>query len=120
MTPDALEETRRLSECGVALEPFDPANADQRAWVLGADAVIDAIFGVGLSRPIGEGTAFAAAVDWINESPGSGRRGGHRQRRCGGHRRCAGQGRPGGPDRHLHPAQDRPGGGGGGPSSPAP
>ena len=49
MTPDALEETRRLSECGVALEPFDPADADQHAWVLGADAVIDAIFGVGLS-----------------------------------------------------------------------
>ena len=71
MTPDAREETRRLSECGVALEPFDPTDADQHAWVLGADAVIDAIFGVGLSRPIGEGTAFAAAVDWINESRGA-------------------------------------------------
>ena len=55
----------------MALEPFDPADADQHAWVLGADAVIDAIFGVGLSRPIGEGTAFAAAVDWINESRGA-------------------------------------------------
>lgn len=71
MTPDAAEQTRRLSECGVELEPFDPADADQRAWVLGADAVIDAIFGVGLSRPIGEGTPFAAAVDWINGSRGA-------------------------------------------------
>ena len=68
LTPDALEETRRLSECGVELELFDPADAGQRAWVLGCDVVIDALFGVGLSRPIGAGTPFAAAVDWMNES----------------------------------------------------
>ena len=68
LTPDALEETRRLSECGVELERFDPADESQRAWVLGCDVVIDALFGVGLSRPIGAGTPFAAAVDWMNES----------------------------------------------------
>lgn len=56
LTPDALEETRRLSECGVELERFDPADESQRAWVLGCDVVIDALFGVGLSRPIGAGT----------------------------------------------------------------
>ena len=33
LTPDAMEETRRLSECGVALEPFDPEDRAQRAWV---------------------------------------------------------------------------------------
>lgn len=66
LTPDALEETRRLSECGVELERFDPADESQRAWVLGCDVVIDALFGVGLSRPIGAGTPFAAAVDWMN------------------------------------------------------
>ena len=68
LTPDALEETRRLSECGVELERFDPADESQRAWVLGCDVVVDALFGVGLSRPIGAGTPFAAAVDWMNES----------------------------------------------------
>ena len=52
LTPDALEMTRRLSECGVELEPFDPDSADQRAWVLGADVCVDALFGVGLSRDI--------------------------------------------------------------------
>ena len=68
LTPDALEETRRLSECGVELEQFDPMDQGQRAWVLGCDVVIDALFGVGLSRPIADGSPFAAAVDWMNES----------------------------------------------------
>ena len=30
LTPDALEETRCLSECGVELERFDPADESQR------------------------------------------------------------------------------------------
>ena len=68
LTPDALEETRRLSECGVELERFDPADASQRAWVLGCDVVVDALFGVGLPRPFAAGSPFAAAVDWMNES----------------------------------------------------
>ena len=94
--------------------PFDPADADQHAWVLGADAVIDAIFGVGLSRPIGEGTAFAAAVDWINESRGAVVAADIASGVTADTGGCAGPGRPGGPHRHLHPAQARPGGGGGG------
>ena len=57
LTPDALEETRRLSECGVELEQFDPMDQGQRAWVLGCDVVIDALFGVGLSRPVTPETA---------------------------------------------------------------
>ena len=68
LTADALEETRRLSECGVELERFDPEDAGQRTWVLGCDVVIDALFGVGLSRPVAAGSPFAAAVDWMNES----------------------------------------------------
>ena len=68
LTPDALEMTRRLSECGVELEPFDPDSADQRAWVLGADVCVDALFGVGLSRDIAPESPYAAAVDWMNES----------------------------------------------------
>lgn len=71
LTPDALEETRRLSECGVELEPFDPENAGQRASVLGADVCVDALFGVGLSRPIAPDSAFAAAVGWMNWSRGA-------------------------------------------------
>ena len=67
LTADALEETRRLSECGVELERFDPEDAGQRTWVLGCDVVIDAVFGVGLSRPVAAGSPFAAAVDWMNE-----------------------------------------------------
>ena len=50
LTPDALEETRRLSECGVELEPFDPADPDLRRWVMSCHVVIDALLGVGLSR----------------------------------------------------------------------
>lgn len=71
LTPDALEETRRLSECGVELEAFDFENADQRAFVLGADACVDALFGVGLSRPIAPDSPFAAAIDWMNRSRGA-------------------------------------------------
>ena len=71
LTPDALEETRRLSECGVELEAFDSENADQRAFVLGADACVDALFGVGLSRPIAPDSPFAAAIDWMNRSCGA-------------------------------------------------
>ncbi|MCI8398944.1 MAG: NAD(P)H-hydrate dehydratase [Oscillibacter sp.] len=70
LTPDAMEETRRLSECGVALEPFDPEDRAQRAWVYSSHVVIDALFGVGLSREIAPDSAFAAAVDWINRSKG--------------------------------------------------
>ena len=50
MTPDALEETRRLSECGVELERFDPEDLTQSAWARGSHVLIDAIFVVGLSR----------------------------------------------------------------------
>ena len=47
MTPDAREQTRRLSECGVALVPFDPEDEEQRRWILCADVCVDALFGVG-------------------------------------------------------------------------
>ena len=70
-TPDALEETRRLSECGVELEPWDPASGDQTAWALGSQAVIDAVFGVGLSREIGADSPFAAAIGLMNRCPGA-------------------------------------------------
>ena len=71
LTPDALEETGRLSECGVELEPFDQSDAGQRRFVLGADVCVDALFGVGLSRPIAPDSPYAAAIDWMNRSRGA-------------------------------------------------
>lgn len=68
LTPDALEETRRLSECGVELEQFEPENQDQRRWAMGADVIIDAIFGFGLSRQIDPESIYAAAIRLINDS----------------------------------------------------
>ena len=66
LTPDAMEETGRLSECGVELEDFNPQDKAQAAWTRGSQVVVDAIFGVGLSRNIAPDSKFAAAVDLIN------------------------------------------------------
>lgn len=40
LTPDSLEMTRRLSDCGVELESFDPENAEQLRYIRQCDAVI--------------------------------------------------------------------------------
>ena len=71
LTPDALEETRRLSECGVELETYDPENLDQSAWARGSQALVDAIFGVGLSREITPESRFERAIRLINECSGA-------------------------------------------------
>ena len=68
LTPDAMEETRRLSECGVELESFEPENAEQQKWAQNADVIIDAIFGFGLSREIDPASVYAAAIRVINQS----------------------------------------------------
>lgn len=70
LTPDAMEETGRLSECGVELEDFDPADKSQAAWARSCQVVIDAVFGVGLSREIDPASKYAAAVDLINQCRG--------------------------------------------------
>ena len=67
LTPDALEETRRLSECGVELEPWDPEDLGQSAWARGSHVIVDALFGVGLSRDIAEGSVYARAVELMNQ-----------------------------------------------------
>lgn len=69
LTPDALEETRRLSECGVELEQFEAENEDQLRWAACADVIIDAIFGFGLSREIQPESVYASAISAINSSP---------------------------------------------------
>ena len=71
MTPDALEETRRLSECGVALELFDRESDDQRRWAMTSHVMVDALFGVGLSREIRADSDHAAAISWMNDSRGA-------------------------------------------------
>ena len=70
MTPDALEETRRLSECGIELEQYAPDDLTQSAWARSSHVLIDAIFGVGLSREIAEGSVYAGAIRLINECSG--------------------------------------------------
>ncbi len=71
LTPDAMEETGRLSECGVELESFDPEDKAQAAWARGCHVVIDALLGVGLNREIAPGSKFAAAIDLINTCKGT-------------------------------------------------
>ncbi len=70
LTPDALAETGRLSECGVELEPFDPEDEAQAAWAMGSHVVIDAVFGVGLSRPIAADSPFGQAIRLIGRCGG--------------------------------------------------
>ena len=71
LTPDALEETRRLSECGVELATYAPENLEQSAWARGSQALVDAIFGVGLSREITPESRFERAIRLINECSGA-------------------------------------------------
>ncbi len=71
LTPDAMEETARLSECGIELEPFLPEDVNQSAWARSSQVVIDAIFGVGLSRAIDPDSRYAAAVQLMNRCPGA-------------------------------------------------
>ena len=68
LTPDSLEMTRRLSDCGVELEPFDPENKEQLGYIRRCDVVVDAMFGVGLSREVAAGSVFAAAIAAMNAS----------------------------------------------------
>ncbi|MBE6961465.1 MAG: NAD(P)H-hydrate dehydratase [Ruminococcaceae bacterium] len=71
LTSDSMEMTRRLSECGVELETYDPQAWEQREWVMESDVIIDAMLGVGLSREIAEESAVGAAIRLINEAPGA-------------------------------------------------
>ena len=66
LTPDAMEETGRLSECGVELEAYDPEDDAQAVWARSCHVLIDAIFGVGLSREIAPESKFAAAIRLMN------------------------------------------------------
>ena len=67
LTADARAMEARLAAAGGKLEPFAPDDADFAAWSLEADVMVDAIFGIGLSRPV-EGDALIA-VHMMNTCP---------------------------------------------------
>ena len=64
MTPDARAMEEKLQIAGGTLEPFDPEDRLQMAWLTTCDVVVDALFGVGLNRPLTG--ASLAAVQWMN------------------------------------------------------
>lgn len=64
MTPDARAMEERLAEAGGALEPLDLEDRLLTVWLSTCDCYVDALFGVGLKRPV-EGD-FLAAVRWMN------------------------------------------------------
>lgn len=70
LTADSMEMTRRLSDCGIELEPFDPEDEGQTRYIRSCDVVLDAVFGVGLSREVAAGSVFAAAIDAMNDARG--------------------------------------------------
>lgn len=68
MTPDERAMEEKLLAAGGSLEPFEPEDQRVRLWLSTCDCLVDALFGVGLKRPL-EGV-FRTAVEWMN-------RGGH-------------------------------------------
>ena len=68
MTDDCREMERRLAELGGVLEQYDPDSEEQKYAARRADAVVDALFGVGLHSPLRE--PAADAVRLINSCPG--------------------------------------------------
>ena len=67
MTPDCRAMAERLEGLGGVLEDYRPEDGEQIAWTMGADVVVDAIFGVGLHSPLRRPAADAVAL--INRSP---------------------------------------------------
>ncbi|WP_297211260.1 NAD(P)H-hydrate dehydratase [uncultured Flavonifractor sp.] len=59
MTPDTRYMEARLAAAGGRVEPFRPDDAAFAAWCLECGAMVDAIFGTGLHRPV-EGDALTA------------------------------------------------------------
>lgn len=68
MTQDCREMETRLLSAGGCLEDYDPQDPAQAAFAMGADLLIDAIFGIGLHSPV-RGDALAA-IQRLNAAPG--------------------------------------------------
>ena len=61
MTPDTRAMEQRLNQAGGRLEDFEGDSRDQRAGLEGCGCRVDALFGVGVSRPLA-GDALAAVA----------------------------------------------------------
>ncbi|MGO5115424.1 NAD(P)H-hydrate dehydratase [Candidatus Avoscillospira sp. LCP25S3_F1] len=62
MTADARAMEQRLRDCGGTLEDFCPTNQEQMLLLSICDCKVDALFGVGLSRPITGDAALAVRL----------------------------------------------------------
>ena len=62
MSADCREMERRLIDLGGTLEDYVPGDGEQEAFILGADVVVDALFGVGLNSPLREPGASAVRL----------------------------------------------------------
>ena len=69
MTPDSCANEARLAEVGLVLEDFSAVTSNDEAWITEADAVVDAIFGVGLNRVI-EKENYLHAIALMNAARG--------------------------------------------------
>ena len=68
MTPDERAMEEKLKEAGGALEDYRPRDQEQSFWLSQCDCLVDALFGVGLSRSV-EGD-FLWAVQEMQDRPG--------------------------------------------------
>lgn len=68
MTPDARAMEEKLTAAGGVLEDYQPEDRMQQVWLTTCDAMVDAIFGVGLKRPVAG--AFRTAIQWMNRLRG--------------------------------------------------
>ena len=64
MTPDCRAMEEKLAAAGGCLEDFDPEDQLAKVWVATCDGIMDALFGVGLSREVAGD--FRTAIEWIN------------------------------------------------------
>ena len=67
MTPDERAMEEKLQKAGGVLENFCPEDSAQVTWIMECDCLVDALFGVGLSRPV-EGD-FLCAVRLMQDTP---------------------------------------------------
>ena len=66
MTPDSRAMEEKLAAAGGALESFRVEDQRAMVWLSTCSCLVDALFGVGLKRPL-EGD-FLAAVRWMNST----------------------------------------------------
>lgn len=66
MTPDTRAMEARLTAAGGLLEDYRPDDRVAQVWLSTCDCMVDALFGVGLSREVSGD--FLTAIQWINHT----------------------------------------------------